>query len=448
MIDEFLCVDDNSSEADRKEMESLYPFFTFIFKTPKTKGHIQSMNIIRQYAIDKKMDYLLHLEDDWHFFDQRNYITSSINILKEDKNYGQVLFNVNYYEVPPHQRVEIGGGIKKNTNGLTYVEHEYYRPGSPEEAAFQRRNQGKANVAYWPHYSFRPSLVRVSTLQAIGPYYQSCQPGHNFEMAQAFEYTDKGYKSVFFDAITSLHIGKKTWERGDNSYVLNKEVQFYQGNDIDICVLSEDINDFVAFKQNFSFLPHYRRCKLNMYKLTDEERILLQGNDFGYDQKYVAYIKTFLDIIRENKSTYVLILHEKCLPINTSSQLEEKHPSFNLSSLLDSSPPALLLNDCNMFFPLLLRQDYNIDKNVCLTAPKIDMYHEELKGFQYYGALDHYGDDITCVGAIHPREIAKKCRELKGVCFNTLGYIKRCTSKEIDLKILGDQKHGIYIVNH
>ena len=32
MIDNWLCVDDNSSEDDKRKMKELYPFFTFIFK--------------------------------------------------------------------------------------------------------------------------------------------------------------------------------------------------------------------------------------------------------------------------------------------------------------------------------------------------------------------------------------------------------------------------------
>ena len=46
-VREWIVVDDNSSEKDRKEMQEKYPFITFIMKTPEEKGHPKSMNIIR-----------------------------------------------------------------------------------------------------------------------------------------------------------------------------------------------------------------------------------------------------------------------------------------------------------------------------------------------------------------------------------------------------------------
>ena len=46
-IDSWLCVDDNSSDEDKKKMTEKYPFFTFYFKNVNEKGHPRSMNIIR-----------------------------------------------------------------------------------------------------------------------------------------------------------------------------------------------------------------------------------------------------------------------------------------------------------------------------------------------------------------------------------------------------------------
>ncbi len=72
-IDKWLCVDDNSSEEDREKMKKLYPFFEFIFKTENEKGHVQSMNII--FDKIKEYKYVCHMEDDWQFFEKRDYIS-------------------------------------------------------------------------------------------------------------------------------------------------------------------------------------------------------------------------------------------------------------------------------------------------------------------------------------------------------------------------------------
>ena len=74
LIDNWYCIDDNSSEEDRHKMKMLYPFFTFYLKTNEEKGHPQSMNIIRNLV---KTPYLIHLEDDFKFFSKKKYITDS-----------------------------------------------------------------------------------------------------------------------------------------------------------------------------------------------------------------------------------------------------------------------------------------------------------------------------------------------------------------------------------
>ena len=49
-IDRFICVDDNSSAADRAEMERRFPFFEFIWKGPEDKGHVRPIAVERSQA--------------------------------------------------------------------------------------------------------------------------------------------------------------------------------------------------------------------------------------------------------------------------------------------------------------------------------------------------------------------------------------------------------------
>jgi len=467
-ISEFLCVDDNSSVSDRKEMENFYPFFKFIWKEEKDKGHVKSMNTIRSYAISNGYDYLLHIEDDFHFFSKRHYVSDAITILKQNDKYGQCLFNLNYYEVLPHQRGVIAGGLVKEVDKIKYAEHEYCPPGSREAINFNNKYKGMANCAYWPHFSFRPSLLKVSMLKEVGPYYATS----HFEMAYAYDYIAKGFISVFFNSISCLHIGRKTWERdtGVNSYTLNQVDQFSNSNKaLDIVVLSENnINSWIRFKeQALNSLPFYRKVEVKPLGLQEEDRFIFYNNKFGYDQHVITYIKTFISLIRDNKYDYLVILHEDNVfsSLDIESLIKESVYFKSFDSKINPFSCILRKDACediirklsskgvkdlDFLTPLLSSTVEEEGVKVrCQKNFNLDIRHEEIKGFQYYGALDHFGDDITCVGQLPPREIARLCREKGGIAFNTLGYIKRrVNTDENRLNLLGDKRHGLYINYH
>jgi hypothetical protein len=86
---------------------------------------------------------------------------------------------------------------------------------------------GYGNCHYWPHYSFRPSLIDVSAILAVGNY---DTPNQFFEMDYANQWTKLGFLSGFYNHITNRHIGRLTSERNDrtqpNAYELNNESQF------------------------------------------------------------------------------------------------------------------------------------------------------------------------------------------------------------------------------
>lgn len=223
LITKWYCVDDNSSPEDRKKMKELYPFFEFVWKTPDQKGHPQSMNIIVDKVLKEKYDYVLHMEDDWHFFETRAYVKEGIEVLREDKKYGQVLFNRNYAETD--QSRIIAGGIPKTTEtGLRYLIHEHYAEGTKEYRRFNQIHANKPNCLYWPHYSLRPSLLRKEVFEKLGPY--PLDSGH-FEYDYSKKYRREGFVSVFFDTISCHHTGKLTYEsEGTNAYKLNGIEQF------------------------------------------------------------------------------------------------------------------------------------------------------------------------------------------------------------------------------
>jgi len=212
-VSEFVCVDDNSSEEDRAAMRRAYPFMSFVLKGPEQKGHRQSMNMIWAHLERARPDYWIHLEDDWLFYRERNYVTDALEFLErhaEDK-IDQVLFNRNYAELPTGW--DINGGVPLEKG---YLLHE------------KSSSVAGKNCAYWPHYSFRPSMIRVAPILALGNY---DSPNTFFEMDYANRWFSAGHRSAFFDTITCMHIGKLTSDRtGKNAYTLNGETQFGGSN--------------------------------------------------------------------------------------------------------------------------------------------------------------------------------------------------------------------------
>lgn len=207
-VDFFFCVDDASSVEDRKAMATEFPFFTFYMKKSHEKGHRESMNIIWAKLAEVKPKYWIHLEDDWLFFRRRSYVKESIDFLTryKDQNIHQILFNRNYAET--FNDWGINGGIPLEPGFFVHSNE-------PVEGR---------NCAYWKHYSFRPSMVLVDTILELGDY---TTPNTFFEGDYAERYSGKGYKSAFFDTISSLHIGKLTSDKsGVNAYTLNKVSQF------------------------------------------------------------------------------------------------------------------------------------------------------------------------------------------------------------------------------
>jgi len=212
-IDYFLCVDDNSSDEDRLKMQEKFPFFNYYMKSPEEKGHRESMNIIWNKLNEIKPTYWIHMEDDWLYFKSNNFITRGIQLLEKykDKNIHQLVFNRTYgLMMSDMNRV---GGIPLEPGILLHEKKE---------------NVMGPNCAYWPHYSLQPSIVRTSVILELGNYDSA---NSFFERDYANKYHAKGYQTMFYDFIYSLHIGKQHWEKeGKNAYALNEIDQFKQSS--------------------------------------------------------------------------------------------------------------------------------------------------------------------------------------------------------------------------
>lgn len=232
MVDAWIVVDDNSSPEDRLAMHKNYPFIEFIFKNEK--GHPSSMNILRDRIIGK-YKYNFHIEDDMRFFVKDDYLSKCIRVLDEDSRYGQCLLNRNYSE--DCEGHLIYGGILKEHNDLKYYIHEFYEGKSLEEyhnniptISIKKSEDSQpkvinfGHVAYWPHYSLRVGMTRVSVYENVGKF--NVEAPH-FEREYADRYVKSGFLTTFLDSTFCQHSGKKTWENDKpNAYSMNEQPQF------------------------------------------------------------------------------------------------------------------------------------------------------------------------------------------------------------------------------
>jgi GR25 family glycosyltransferase involved in LPS biosynthesis/glycosyltransferase involved in cell wall biosynthesis len=223
LVDRWICIDDGSSDEDRRLMRDRYPFFEFIFKDRPNKGHARSMNMLLDVV---ESPYWLHLEDDWQFFVKDRYLEKALAILDDDPGIGQVLFNRNYGETIECRDI-VGGSVGHTARErIRYRLHEHlHKDTEAYERYMQELPAGARSNVWWPHYSLRPSLLRMSAIRDVGRYRENS--GH-FELDFAERYTARGYRAAFLDSINCLHIGRLTWEGSDvpNAYDLNDEQEF------------------------------------------------------------------------------------------------------------------------------------------------------------------------------------------------------------------------------
>jgi len=317
LIDFWFCVDDNSSDEDRNKMQQLYPFFTFYFKTKEEKGHPRSMNIIKKHL---KTPYQLHLEDDWKFFVKRTYIKNALDVLSCNANIGQCLFNKNYAEI--ESDIDIKGGILHFTkNTFRYYIHEFVHTQEQIQKWIEKHGNGKSSN-YWPHFSFRPSLIKTKIYNELSDFDESKS---HFEMDYAYRYVTKGYISAFFEGIYSLHTGRLTSQREDttkmNAYTLNNEIQFYGKEEklkLKTFVVNLDRRPDrweQLDKDKLSFLNYERFSAIDGTKLKNSCQLqqIFENNDYkmrkGMVGCFLSHIKLFIDLI-DSEFDYFLILED------------------------------------------------------------------------------------------------------------------------------------------
>jgi len=322
LIDKWICIDDNSAENDREKMREMYPFITFYFKSQEEKGHPKSMNMIFDLV---STPYIFHLEDDWKFFEQRNYISECMEVIGTDTKIGQCLINKNYAETS--NDYDINGGIQSITQtGLRYYIHEFCNDEESIEKFVEKYGPCK-HCAYWPHFSFRPSLIRMCVLKEIGSFSETAP---HFEMEYSFRYSNLGYKSAFLETVYCLHTGRLTSERFSNNkpnaYELNNEIQFYEKEKetfpdnlktfvINLDRRSDRWEKFIENSKQIS-LKYERFSAIDGTKLAPTLQLqqIFEHNDYNMRQGIVgcalSHIKLYIQLLCDEESEMYCILED------------------------------------------------------------------------------------------------------------------------------------------
>ena len=208
-IQKIICIDDGTEKKELNILKELYPWIEFIEKTEENKGHRSSMNLIRNIVLGSSAKYWIHVEDDWLFIKENDYVIKPIKYLDKYNNIGvkQILYNKGYGEIIEDMLWQCG---KKLDDDLLLHIH----------------NEENSPCGYWPHYSFRPGVTNIDVLKVLGNFNTD---NDFFELDYANKYNEKGYKTAYLNEINCIHIGKLAGKRGNvhekNSYELNNVLQ-------------------------------------------------------------------------------------------------------------------------------------------------------------------------------------------------------------------------------
>lgn len=210
-IAEWICIDDNSSEHDRRQMAERFPFFRFVLKTAERKGQAGSMNLIFDHV---RTRFVLYLEDDWNF--TRTFRIGTLLELLSDGRCQQVV-------LCPRP-----GGLPSGTtsDGLP-IEEYLYNPDHPMKPEANRRYDeiyparcAGGEAGWWsPGFTLDPAICDVEFLRSqVGRFDERIHP-RLFEYDYARRAYDAGAKTLSVDCVVA-HIGAVS------AYDLNDQPQW------------------------------------------------------------------------------------------------------------------------------------------------------------------------------------------------------------------------------
>jgi hypothetical protein len=442
-------------------MKENYPFFQFILKDTQQKGHIKSMNMIHDIvANNNNINHVLHMEDDFHFVSHQTYISNSLYILETESEIKQVLFNRNYMEEEPYKRKLPGGIIKQGQ--VRYVIHEHAEPDTPLYKSLIKKYEDQGGLqVYWPHFSFRPSVVDASVYRKLGEFSNTS----HFEMQYARDFVKAGYKSAFLDNFSCIHIGKKTWEQGLNSYNLNSVEQFGKKTSVISIKIVTPLNEPTNKELKAILNKYVINYEVEYVKDINIQTILdlgiFKNNNFNYIKSIVDEYYTHYKILKEMETEF-------CVVISNNVVLPKDFDVYKLILKLKESKVGIIELGDNIIGGYAVTKQVakhlidhiNINgivdnifeglpiKKLIDVTKKIDTF-EKIDGYTFYSRLDSYGNDIRFMGKQDYKTLAKLCNaDPTCVAFNTNGYSKYKVNNNLcELHNSSLDMQGLYVKN-
>jgi hypothetical protein len=217
IFQEWVCIDDNSSPADREHMQKRYPFFRFIMKDVEDKGHQRSLNMLLDQI---NTQYVLNFEDDW--FCRRNFTIEPLLNYVKDGGYGQMIL----------RKILWGKGIEKEiVNGeqiyeYVYNSRHYMKPQLNRDYDNEIKLEREQTVYdekehwWWPGFSLNPGITNWSMFKEKVGYFNEKIKTELFE----YDYALRGYDKnipICYTALNIDHTGEMS------SYTLNDTKRYY-----------------------------------------------------------------------------------------------------------------------------------------------------------------------------------------------------------------------------
>lgn len=308
LISRWICIDDNSTESDRKIMKQTFPFVEFIFKNEKDKGHAKSMQMLTELITTP---FHIHIEDDRFLLNKRNYINTFLEIMNSDESIGQIAFNHNYAEIIDD--CIIGGVLNKTKSNIFYYEHEYCF-NDEEKVKFNEKYGIGSTCNYYPHFTLSPSMIRTSIYKTV-----KFEQEPMFEFNFGLRYVKAGFKTVFLPGFNIKHIGRITRNMHDllqyNAYDLNDTEQFQKKIIYKSFLINLDRRDdrIQKIQKVTHLLPVFERVsaidgkKLN---ISNRLRSLFKHNDFNMRPGVVgcalSHIKLYIQLLQDDVDGYII----------------------------------------------------------------------------------------------------------------------------------------------
>jgi hypothetical protein len=211
MLDEWLCVDDNSSMEDRDMMIREYPFMTFIMKKPEEKGHARSMNMILNLV---KTKYIMHFEDDW-ICGEKFKIMDYLNYIKNN--------NVDHLVL---KKIAYGNNLvvndKMKIHKYIYDPCNQYKPELNKLYDYSvGHNRIHINDGWWwPGFTLNPSIIDFDKLKKTVGIFNEWIPHELFE----YDYAIRCFENVIIVQFACLNIHHTGYH---SSYALNNTKRYY-----------------------------------------------------------------------------------------------------------------------------------------------------------------------------------------------------------------------------